>query len=163
MKKIEITTTLSVYDTIEELPLEVKELMMKAIGARKNAYAPYSKFRVGAALQLENEKIVVGNNQENAVYPSGLCAERVAIYQAGALYPKEPIKMMAISASSDIFNVITPIPPCGACRQSMFEYEENLQRPIEIYFMGETGKVVKADSVKDLLPLTFGKATLNNI
>ncbi|MEL4308091.1 cytidine deaminase [Joostella sp. CR20] len=163
MKKLEIKSTLTVFDTLDELPTEVASLMKKAVQARKNAYAPYSKFRVGAALELENGAIVVGNNQENAVYPSGLCAERVAIFQAGAIYPNIPIKRMAISASSDTFNVVTPIPPCGACRQSMYEYEENLKQPIELYFMGETGKVVKADSVQELLPLTFGKATLNNI
>ncbi|EIJ39734.1 cytidine deaminase [Galbibacter orientalis] len=163
MKKLEITTTLTVFDSLDELPTEVRELMVKAVNVRKNAYAPYSKFRVGAALVLENDEVVVGNNQENAVFPSGLCAERVAIYQAGALYPNISIKMMAISASSDAFNVLTPTPPCGACRQSMFEYEENQKAPIALYFMGETGKVVKADSIKDLLPLTFGKATLNNI
>ncbi|QLE01639.1 cytidine deaminase [Galbibacter sp. BG1] len=163
MKKLEITATLTVFDSLDELPEEVRQLMIKAVSARKNAYAPYSKFRVGAALDLENGEIVVGSNQENAVYPSGLCAERVAIYQAGALYPAIKIKTMAISASSDAFNVLTPTPPCGACRQSIFEYEENQKTPIEIYFMGETGKVVKADAIKDLLPLTFGKATLNNI
>ncbi|MCM5664356.1 cytidine deaminase [Galbibacter mesophilus] len=163
MKKIEIKASLTVYDSLDELSEDVKALMVKAVAARKNAYAPYSKFRVGAALKLKNNEIVIGNNQENAVYPSGLCAERVAIYQAGALYPNVAIETIAISASSDVFNVLTPTPPCGACRQSIFEYEENQKSAIEIYFMGETGKVVKADSVKDLLPLTFGKATLNNI
>ncbi|MEH6706281.1 MAG: cytidine deaminase, partial [Galbibacter orientalis] len=93
MKKLEITTTLTVFDSLDELPTEVRELMVKAVNVRKNAYAPYSKFRVGAALVLENDEVVVGNNQENAVFPSGLCAERVAIYQAGALYPNISIKM----------------------------------------------------------------------
>ncbi|MDG3583701.1 MULTISPECIES: cytidine deaminase [Galbibacter] len=163
MKKLEINTVLTVFESIDELPEQVKELMKKAVTARNNAYAPYSKFRVGAVLQLENGEIIIGSNQENAVYPSGLCAERVAIFQAGTQFPGEPIKIMAVSAASDSFNVLTPTPPCGACRQSIYEYEENQKTPIALYFMGETGKVVKADSIKDLLPLTFGKATLNNI
>ena len=163
MKKLEINTTLTVYDSVSELSEEQKVLMTKAVNIRSKAYAPYSKFKVGVAIELENGEVVLGSNQENAVFPSGMCAERVAINQAGSVYPGVKILSLFVSAASDNFPVLTPTPPCGGCRQSIFEYEENQNQPIAIYFMGETGKVVKADSVKDLLPLTFGKATLNLI
>ena len=157
MKKIEINTTFVSYQSIEELPQEIQSLMEQAIEIRKKAYAPYSKFRVGACLLLDNGQIVLGSNQENAAYPSGLCAERVAIFQAGAMYPDAKIVKMAISAASDTNQTTTPIPPCGACRQSISEYEFKQSYPIEIYFMGETGEVYKSDSIKNLLPLTFDK------
>ena len=102
-----------------ELPQDIQSLMEKAIEIRKNAYAPYSRFRVGAALLLDNGKIVLGSNQENAAYPSGLCAERVAIFQAGAVYPDAKIIKMAITAASDTNKTTTPIPPCGGCRQTI--------------------------------------------
>jgi len=157
MKKINITTSFSVYNSIDELPLDVKKLMQQAIEARKNAYAPYSNFHVGAVILLENQKTVIGSNQENAAYPSGLCAERVAIYQAGALYPNVKILKLAISATSNHKPVLSPIPPCGSCRQSIAEYEFKQDIPIEIYFMGESGEVYKSDSLKNLLPLSFDK------
>jgi len=157
MKNIQVNTTFTVYQSVDELPIDVKELMYKAIEVRKNAYAPYSKFRVGSALLLDNEKIVLGSNQENAAYPSGLCAERVAIFQSGAVYPDAKILKMVISAASDVNKTVTPIPPCGSCRQSIFEYEFKQNAPIEIYFMGESGEVYKSDSIKNLLPLSFDK------
>ncbi|UGU17482.1 cytidine deaminase [Sinomicrobium kalidii] len=160
MKELEITSRLIVYEDIDELPEEIRGLMQKAVEVRKNAYAPYSRFKVGAALLLDNGEVVIGNNQENASYPSGLCAERVAVYQAGAKYPNVRINALAISAASDNHTVLTPIPPCGACRQSLAEYEVKQEEPLVLYFMGETGKVVKAPSVKDLLPLLFDKSNL---
>ncbi len=134
--------------------------MEKAIEARKNAYAPYSKFSVGAAILLDNNQIVTGNNQENASYPSGLCAERTAIYYAGSQYPDAKILKMALTAGSRVNQTITPIPPCGACRQAIAEYEVKQESPIEIYFMGETGKVVKSNSLANLLPLGFDRSFL---
>ena len=160
MNKIQVISTLTVFENINELPKEVIELMKKAVEARQNAYAPYSKFRVGASLYLENGEVVVGNNQENASYPSGLCAERVAVYYAGAKFPDVPIQTIAISASSDLKETTMPIPPCGACRQSIAEYEVKQNSPIAIYFMGKTGKVFKAESLKDLLPFVFDKEQL---
>lgn len=157
MEKISIATTFSVYDSAENLPQDVKALMQRAAAVRKTAYAPYSNFRVGAALLLDNGEVVIGSNQENAAYPSGLCAERVAIFQAGAVYPGAKVLKLAISAASDSKVVDTPIPPCGACRQSLAEYEMKQDVPLEIYFMGETGKVLKSDSLKNLLPLVFDK------
>lgn len=157
MKQINITTTFSVFDSKEELSADLLDLMNQAIEIRKKAYAPYSKFRVGCAILLDNGKIVLGSNQENAAYPSGLCAERVAIFQAGAIYPEAKIIKMAISATSDEKPVLAPIPPCGACRQSISEYEFRQDLPIEIYFMGESGEVYQSDSLKNLLPFMFDK------
>lgn len=160
MNEITISTTLQVYEGISELPLEIQNLMNTAIEARNNAYAPYSKFNVGAALLLDNGEIIIGSNQENASYPSGLCAERTAVYYAGAKYPKAKILKIAITASSQ--NQITkkPIPPCGACRQAIAEYEIKQNNPIEIYFMGAVGNVIKSDSLANLLPLLFDNSVL---
>lgn len=128
--------------------------------ARHKAYAPYSNFTVGCALQLENGVIFTGNNQENAAYPSGLCAERVAIYAAGANYPGVAIKNVALTASPVNDSLQIPVPPCGACRQAIAEYENRQQQPIAIYFMGASGTVAKAHSLKDLLPLVFDQSYL---
>lgn len=160
MQEIKITTILTRYDHINELPQQAQKLMEHAVEARKNAYAPYSNFRVGAALLLANGEVVTGNNQENAAYPSGLCAERVAIFHAGAKYPGVQIKQIAITATSDLHVNKTPIPPCGACRQSIAEYEMRQDEAIEIYFMGGEGKIMKSNSLKDLLPLVFDKTYL---
>ena len=160
MKKITVITEFSVFDSVQELPDEIQNLMMLAVEIRKNAYAPYSKFRVGTALLLDNGKIVLGSNQENAAYPSGLCAERVAIFQAGSIYPKAKILKMAITAASDTNKTSSPIPPCGSCRQSIAEYEIKQETPIEIYFMGEIGAIYKSDSLKNLLPFMFDKKFL---
>jgi len=160
MKNITITTTFSVYDSAEELSSEVKHLMAQAVEIRKSAYAPYSNFRVGVAILLDNGKVILGSNQENAAYPSGLCAERVAIFHAGAIYPEAKILKMAISATADAKELSEPIPPCGACRQSIAEYEIRQESPIEIYFMGAVGEVYKSDSLKNLLPLLFDKKFL---
>ncbi len=160
MDHITITTTFTVYNNVSELPEDVKLLMYEAVAVRKTAYAPYSRFRVGAALLMDNGAIVRGSNQENAAYPSGLCAERVAVFHAGAAYPEGKIVRMAISAAADDKVVDAPIPPCGACRQSIAEYEVRQESGIEIYFMGETGKIYKSDSLKNLLPLVFDKQFL---
>ena len=160
MKKITVISEFSVFDSVQELPDEIQNLMKLAVEIRKNAYAPYSKFRVGTALLLDNGKIVLGSNQENAAYPSGLCAERVAIFQAGSIYPKAKIIKMAITAASDTNKTSSPIPPCGSCRQSIAEYEIKQETPIEIYFMGEIGAIYKSDSLKNLLPFMFDKKFL---
>jgi len=160
MKKVEIITQIVVFDSIEELPKTSKLLMDKAIEAKKTAYAPYSKFKVGAALLLENGTIVSGNNQENAAYPSGICAERVAIWKASSEYPNQKIIELAITASSSSQITKEPVAPCGACRQTLSEYEIKQKDKIEVYFMGEVGKVIKTNSVLDLLPIAFDKSFL---
>ena len=160
MKQIKITSSATVYSNLGELSTEDQILMNKAIKARGNAYAPYSKFHVGAALLLDNGEIVLGNNQENAAYPSGMCAERVAIWQAGALFPGVKIKKLAISASSKITKVDKPIGPCGACRQTLSEYEINQKEPFPIIFMGEVGEIIKTPSLLSLLPFSFDSSYL---
>ncbi|TDU33815.1 cytidine deaminase [Gelidibacter sediminis] len=160
MKEIKIESLLTVYDNLEELPNDVIALMKKAMEARDKSYSPYSNFSVGAAILLENNKIVTGSNQENASYPSGLCAERTAIFYAGAQYPGVTMLRMAIIAGSRNKTTDAPIPPCGACRQSIAEYEVKQDHPIELFFMGEKGKVVKSHSLANLLPLVFDKSFL---
>ena len=160
MKSITITSVFEVFDSIEDLPKEVQHLMEKACETRNTAYAPYSKFKVGAAILLDNNEVVTGSNQENASYPSGLCAERTALYYAGAKFPEAKIKRIVLSAKSMNHHLVIPIPPCGACRQAISEYEVRQETPIEIYFMGESGKVVKSNSLKELLPLGFDSSYL---
>jgi len=160
MKQIKIESTLYLFDSLEELPKDVVVLMDKAIQARERAHAPYSKFYVGAALLLDNNKIITGNNQENASYPSGLCAERTAIFYASSQYPKAKILKMAITAASKNNKTTSPVPPCGSCRQAIAEYEIKQETPIEIYFMGETGKIAKSNSLANLLPLVFDNSML---
>ncbi|MDO1512110.1 cytidine deaminase [Maribacter confluentis] len=157
-KKINIEVT--VHENVEELNESFKTLMSSAINARKKAYAPYSKFSVGAAVLMENNEIIEGNNQENACYPAGLCAERVAIFYAGAKYPEMRIRAMAISAAALDHGVNEPVAPCGSCRQAISEYEFKQSEPIKLLFMGETGKVIMCNSVADLLPLGFNSSYL---
>ena len=160
MKKVKIETTFEVYDTIEELAPSIQTLIDKASEARKKAYAPYSEFLVGAALELENGEIILGNNQENASYPSGLCAERTAIYYAGAEYPNQKILHMAIVAGSTNNPTTKPIPPCGACRQALSEYEVKQNTPMKLYFMGTSGQIAVSESVENILPWIFDKTVL---
>lgn len=160
MKEVIIESKLIVYENLEQLPEDIIMLMEKAFKARENAYAPYSKFHVGAAILLDNGEVITGNNQENASYPSGLCAERTAIYYAGSQYPDAQINKIAISAGSTSKINTEPIPPCGACRQAIAEYEIKQKESIEIYFMGEKGNVIKSHSLANLLPLVFDKTVL---
>jgi len=145
---------------MEELAPEDKLLMLEAIAARKNAYAPYSKFRVGAAVKMGNGETMIGSNQENASYPSGLCAERVAIFHAGAKFPGVAVKTIAITATSDTYQVSVPAAPCGNCRQAIFEYEFKQKQPIRILLMGEKGNVIVCRAIEDLLPLGFNSTFL---
>lgn len=160
MKKQKMSFELTIFDTLSELLEDDQTLLLKAVAVRKNAYAPYSNFQVGAAVLLENGKTVIGNNQENASYPSGLCAERVAVFQAGALYPNVSIHTVAISATSKNFVVDSPAAPCGNCRQSMLEYERRQEKPIKLLLMGETGKIFQCNSISDILPLGFDSSFL---
>ena len=155
MKKIEIVSQVTEYDSLEELGESDRNLMEEARRSMNKAYAPYSHFHVGAAILLENGVILRGNNQENASYPIGLCAERVAIFAAGANYPGVKIKSLAITAMSDHFHVNKPITPCGACRQAIAEYEHRYSQDIRLLMMGEAGKVLEADSIGHLLPFQF--------
>ena len=160
MRKIEIATSATMYKDIFELSSGDAMLMKKAIEARQTAYAPYSKFHVGAALLLENGEIILGNNQESAAYPSGMCAERVAVWKAGSSFPEVKIHALAISASSLIATVDKPVGPCGACRQTLSEYEINQKTPFKVIFMGEIGEIVVTESLLSLLPFSFDNSYL---
>lgn len=151
---------ITIYDSLEELNESDRSLMMQSIGARENAYAPYSRFNVGAAVLLENDEVVIGSNQENASYPSGLCAERVAVFYAGARFPGVKIKTIAITAASENYEVAIPAAPCGNCRQAIFEYEFKQKEPIKLLLMGEVGKIIQCNSVADILPLGFNSTFL---
>ena len=156
MKQINIHSTITIL-TEQELTAIELDLKNQAFEARSKAYAPYSKFTVGAALLLDNGVVVKGSNQENAAYPSGLCAERVAIYYAGANYPDAKIVKMFITASPQDRDLEVPIPPCGSCRQAIAEYEFKQDISIQIFFMGAKGDIYKSDSLKNLLPFVFDK------
>jgi cytidine deaminase len=143
------------YASIDELTEGEAELMRRAVEAAGNAYAPYSHFRVGAALKLSNGKTVLGNNQENVAYPSGLCAERVAFFHANAIYPDASIEMVAITARTQDFEIDEPVTPCGSCRQVMSESESRQHEKIRVLLMGQSGKVFAINSVEDLLPFVF--------
>ncbi len=160
MKNIKFNTEFKIYASKEALKEDVQELFNAAEIARKNAYAPYSKFLVGAALKLENGEVITGSNQENAAYPSGLCAERTAIFYAGAQFPNQNILKIAISAGLKEKALDRPIPPCGACRQALVEYEQRQNIPIELYFMGTEGQVAYSESVENILPWIFDKNVL---
>ena len=161
MKKVEIITTAFEYDSLEELTKEEQLLINTSKEAVKNAYAPYSKFSVGAAVLLENGKIISGTNQENAAYPSGLCAERVAIFYANSKYPDIPVSAIAVSAFTNNKFIDKPIPPCGSCRQVIIETETRFKKPIKIYLVSRN-KITVIEDAKNLLPLNFDTNFLIN-
>ncbi|MBO0321660.1 cytidine deaminase [Muricauda sp. CAU 1633] len=162
MEKKQIGFELSIYQDVSELSQSEQKLLHAAEQAQKNAYAPYSNFQVGAAVLLENGEIIIGSNQENASYPSGLCAERVAVFQAGARYPGVALKMLAVTASSRHHLVDSPAAPCGNCRQSIMEYEQNQKSPIVILLKAEKGPIYKCNSMADILPLAFNSSFLGD-
>lgn len=142
------------YPAIDALPDKLKNLARKAKEAVKTSYSPYSKFAVGAAVLLENGEIILGSNQENGAYPSGICAERVALFYSGTAYPSIPIEAIAISAFYQGKPVAEPVSPCGACRQVMLESQNIGNKPYKVIMVGER-KVVVVDDVRFLLPFTF--------
>ena len=160
MKKINLKCELTVYDSLKALPNDAIQLIKAAEEAQKKAYAPYSKFLVGAALRLENGEIISGSNQENAAYPSGLCAERTAIFYASSQFPNQKILQMAVSAGSKTKPTKRPIPSCGACRQALAEYEQKQNTPIELYFKSTGGDIAYSKSVENILPWIFDKNQL---
>lgn len=140
------------YDQLNDIE---KTLFDEAQAIRQKAYAPYSHFSVGCALLLENGEIITGSNQENAAYPSGLCAERTTIFWTSANYPNVKIKKILVIGGPENAVSSVPIPPCGGCRQSILEYEAKQKEKIEIYFAAPDGEIIKTKSVRDLLPFSF--------
>ncbi len=153
MKKINISIDIELKQK-EELSTEEQILVDKAIEATTRSYSVYSHFAVGAALMLENGDIVLGANQENAAFPSGLCAERTAIFAAQVNNPDQPLKTIAIAARNENGLLKKPITPCGGCRQVMLEIEDRYKKPVKILLYGTEGIYV-INSVKDIMPLSF--------
>jgi cytidine deaminase len=154
MTNKEIKIAYREYESLEQLEAEDRKLADAAIDAMKNAYAPYSGFNVGAAVRLDTGEIVKGANQENAAYPSGLCAERTAMFYASATYPDSIIESISVTASQNGILCDSPASPCGACRQVMAQYQTKGGRPMTIILVGGK-KIWKFDKVDDLLPLIF--------
>ena len=157
MKEITLRIKYCEYETVAKLKDEDRQLILKARDAAKKGYAPYSGFQVGAAVLLQNGKIFTGNNQENAAFPSGLCAERTALFYAASQYPGIPIIAIAVSA----FNRGLPgiAKPCGGCRQVMAEYEDLANQPMHI-ILDRSDSVIVLDGIENLLPLRFKKGDL---
>lgn len=158
MKKKIIETKVEIY-SFEELESAEQSLINIAKDQVFKAYAPYSEFHVGAAVELENGEIFAGSNQENSAYPSGLCAERVAIFFANAQYPSIAVKTLAIAAYTNGKFLEEPVTPCGSCRQVLLETEQRFEKEIKILLYG-TNHVFQLDNVKQLLPLCFEKSSL---
>lgn len=158
---VEIRIIIEEYKSPDELTVEEQQLIEKAIQTARKAYAPYSKFHVGACLLLDDGTFVEGNNQENAAYPDGLCAERVAMFAANAMHPESPVKMMAIAAVYQDKLLDQPVYPCGSCRQALLESENRFNQPVRILMHGKSGIHV-VNSIKDLLPLSFDSSFLKS-
>jgi cytidine deaminase len=150
----EINIQYQEYTSIEELNAEDRELAQAAVEAMSGAYAPYSHFHVGAAVRLSTGKIVKGANQENAAFPSGLCAERTAMFAAGAKYPDKDMRSIAIAGGVYGKLVKHPATPCGACRQVMAQYQTKAGKPLSVIMVAD-GKIWKFEKVDDLLPMIF--------
>jgi cytidine deaminase len=158
VRKLEIR--IEQYDERRELNQEEQNLLSEAVDAIDGSYAPYSEFHVGAAVLLENGVVIKGSNQENSAYPSGLCAERVALFYANSQYPGVAVKAIAISAKADHFVIETPIAPCGSCRQVISETEHRQKNRIRVIMQGQVGKVLATEGIENLLPLVFQEEKL---
>ena len=145
-----------VFDHYNELNATEQRLVDKAYEIAKQAYAPYSKFHVGAAVELASGEIFVGNNQENIAYPSGLCAERVALFHVGATHPNAIIKTLVVVAKGDLIKPEQCVSPCGACRQVIAESESRQKEPIRLILVAQTGKSFVFEKSSDLLVFPFG-------
>ena len=155
MKKERFICPYIVYDHLDEMDPQDAELMRQAHEATQHAYAPYSKFNVGAAVRLANGEIVTGNNIENAAYPSGLCAERVAMFSAMAKFPGVAFEALAVTAHSQTKLVAEPVAPCGACRQVMVEVEQLSKQPLRVLCQGQEGPIMVFEGIESLMPFIF--------
>lgn len=153
MEEIKLQTTFC-FAQPEELSEDDKQLVERAIEATASSYSPYSHFAVGAALRLSDGTIVIGSNQENAAFPSGLCAERTAIFAAGATHPDKAVTALAIAARNEAGLTAEPVSPCGACRQVILEVEQRYDCAVRILLYGTNGVYI-INSIRDLLPLCF--------
>ena len=145
----------------EDLDIESQNLVSKAEDALQNAYAPYSRFRVAAAILLDNDVVITGTNQENAAYPDGMCAERVALFAKASQYPERQIKKLVVVAQAENATGLSPATCCGSCRQAMLEFELRQERTYEVIMQGYNGEWIKAPTAESLLPFSFSKRNLN--
>ncbi|MCR4843840.1 MAG: cytidine deaminase [Bacteroidales bacterium] len=159
MSEVKITINYEEFNSASEMLPEDQQLVKAALEAQKGSYSPYSDFQVGAALRLTNGVIVKGANQENIAYPSGLCAERTAMFWAGANYPDVPFDTLAIAGSDHGVLCESPASPCGACRQVMAEYQKKHNRPLKIILIGSQ-RIRKFHCVDDLLPFIFDSLSI---
>jgi len=159
MRKRELQIFVSEYDTVLELPESDLELVLAAREASENAYAPYSNFHVGAALRLENGLLIKGNNQENADFTDGLCAERVALFYANANYPDLKVEAIAVTAKNKDGIIKEPAQPCGSCRQALVEAEVRFNHPIRLIMDG-ANKIMVVENAESLLPFAFKPVAL---
>ena len=150
----ELTIRYQEYESQMELAVAERELLQRAVEATEGAYAPYSGFHVGAALRLKDGSVVGSSNQENVAYPSGLCAERTALFAANAQYPDQPVLALAVAARKGRRFLVQPIPPCGSCRQVISGVEDRFATPIRILLYGSDGVLV-SEGISPLLPLRF--------
>lgn len=155
MRQEKFQFSFEVYDSIDELNADDRQLLMEARKVTDQAYAPYSNFHVGAAARLSNNKIVTGTNQENASYPVGICAERVLLSAISSFYPGIPVETMAVSYQSKKIKSDHPISPCGMCRQALLEFEGRTSKPIRLILAGMEGKIHVIKSASQLLPFAF--------
>ena len=161
MKEIDITAKIYVVDSIQDLSsAQERSLCIAAKESITHAYAPYSNYKVGAAVLLKNDEIIGGSNQENAVYPLGLCAERVALFSCGHRFPNVPIKAVAIQTIKELNKGQIPGFPCGSCRQTMIEMEERHGHPIKVFVMGSKNELYFVETIKDLMPFAFDRNIL---
>ena len=154
MSEKTLTIQFQEFDSVEQMSLEDQALVAAALDAQKGSYSPYSHFQVGAALRLADGTIVKGANQENAAYPSGLCAERTAMFYAHANYPGVPFESLAVAGSDHGVLCESPASPCGSCRQVMAEFERTSGRPLSIILIGSK-RIRKFGKVDDILPFVF--------
>ena len=159
MKQKKITISYTEFSSVDELSDELKKLATGARKASKTSYSPYSNFKVGAAVLLENGKIISGSNQENSAYPSGLCAERVALFYANSEFPDVAVKAIAIAAFNKDSEIENPIYPCGSCRQVISESQQRTNKPIQILFLSKK-HLQLIENASFLLPLEFDKRSL---
>jgi cytidine deaminase len=162
MKESSIQIPFQIYPDSATLNPEDAILLEAARRATGDAYAPYSKFRVGAAVRLLNGKILSGSNQENASFPTGICAERVVLSAASATYPGVSVISLALTYVNEMEDGNRPISPCGICRQTLAEYEQRFNQTIRLVLGGMTGEIYIVNRATDLLPFAFSKVDLNS-
>ena len=155
--KESFTFNYQLFSNWTDLPEQEQRLVDKAYEAMENAYAPYSEFKVGACALMDDGSFILGNNQENAAFPSGICAERVALFYAGANFPNKKVLTLCIVAKGELMPASQLLSPCGGCRQVMFESENRQKQPMRVILVNQDGRTMVLDSVIQLLPFGFGR------